>query len=388
MRTNVLVKKKEKQEKEKMVKFRMSKARLSNALKAVQSVVPSKSTTPILSNVKIDVKKNEDGSGKISFMATDLDLTLICDDMCDVECEGSTTLPVKLFAPAVSKVADGLVEVSVDESERASIVAGSASFRVNGIPADGFPELKGADNVLTCTVKQNALASMLKMVVFATSIDGTRRTLCWTLMAFSEGKVSFVATDGRRLATYETALSYEGEDTQIIVPAKTVSELLRSLNGDADCKIVTNGKNMVEFDMGSVRLISKLIDDAYPNYKQVIPETRKHEIEVDRQMLYDALDRVSLFSDEATKSCKLTFSDAGVLHLSSNSDGMGEGADSVPIKYSGEEIEIIFNPHYIIDILKPMVDDTVVIKIEDGHSQAIFKSSENSICVLMPLRIQ
>lgn len=366
----------------------MSKARLSNALKAVQSVVPGKSTTPILSNVKIDVVKNEDGSGKISFTATDLDLTLICDDICDVEVEGSTTLPVKLFAPAVSKLADGIVEVSVDEKEMASIVAGSASFRVNGLSAEMFPEVKDSDKALSCTIKQNALASMLKMVVFATSIDGTRRTLCGTLMSFSEGKVSFVATDGRRLATYETPLAYEGGDAQIIVPAKTVSELLRSLNGDEDCKIVTNGKNMVEFDMGSVRLISKLIDDAYPNYKQVIPESRKYEIEIDRQMLYDALDRVSLFSDEATKSCKLAFSDAGVLHVTSSSDGMGEGADSVPIKYSGEKIEIIFNPHYIIDILKPMVDDTVVVKLDDGHSAAVFKSSENSICVLMPLRVQ
>lgn len=369
-----------------MVKFRMSKARLSNALKAVQSVVPTKGAIPILSNVKIDVAKNEDGSGKISFMATDLDLTLICDDVCDVEVEGSTTLPVKVFGPAVSKVADGLVEITVDEKEHATIVAGSASFRVNGIPAAEFPNVATGADGLTCTVKQNALASMLKMVVFATSIDGTRRTLCGTLMEFDGGKVHFVATDGRRLATYVASLSYDGEDTQIIVPAKTVSELLRSLGGDADCKIVTHGKNMVEFNMGSVRLISKLIDDAYPNYKQVIPASRKHEIEVDRQMLYDAVDRVSLFSDDVTKSCKLTFSE-GVLHLRSISDGMGEGADSVPIKYSGEDIEIIFNPHYIIDILKPMVDDTVVIKLEDGHSSAVFNTSEVSFCVLMPLRI-
>lgn len=370
-----------------MVKFRMSKARLSNALKAVQSVVPTKGTIPILSNVKIDVTSGEDGTGKISFTATDLDTTLICADICDVECEGTTTLPVKWFAPAVSKLADGLVEVDVDENERASIVAGSASFRVSGLPATDFPKMSTDANGLTCTIKQNVLSSMLKMVVFATSIDGTRRTLCGTLMSFSEGNVNFVATDGRRLATYGTKIAYEGADTQIIVPSKTVSELLRSLSGDADCKIITHGTNMVEFDMGSVRLISKLIDDVYPNYKQVIPASRKYEIAIDRHMLYDAVDRVSLFADDATNSCKLTFTQ-GQLLLRSVSADMGEGADSVPIKYEGEQIEIMFNPHYISDILKPMVDDTVVVKIEDGHSPAVFNTSSESFCVLMPLRIQ
>jgi len=369
------------------MKFKMSKARLTNALKAVQSVVPSKGSLPILQNVKIDVSKAEDGTGKISFVATDLDTTYMCDDTCEVIEEGSTTLPVRLLTPAVSKLIDGVVEIDVDASDKAKIVAGSASFKVAGLASEEFPRITNADATLTCSLKQNVFAAMLKMVVFASSIDDTRRTLKGTLMSFKEGHLTVVATDGRRLATYNTDISYEGEDADIIVPSKTVSELLRSLSGDNDCKLVVHGRNMVEFDMGSVKLMSKLIDDAYPNYKQVIPASRKYKVEVDRNALFDSVDRVSLFADEATNSVRLTFADNQILLRSASGD-IGEGADSVPVKYEGEKIEIMFNPHYINDILKPMVDDTVVVELEDGHSPAVFRTSVESFCVLMPLRVQ
>lgn len=369
------------------MKFKMSKARLSNALKTVQSVVGTKTSLQILQNVKIDVGANDDGTGKITLMATDLDTTLIIDDTCEVSEAGSTTLPVRLLAPAVSKVADGMVEVDVNDSHKAQISAGSASFKVAGITADEFPRITNEEATLTCTFKQNQFASMLKMVVFAASIDDTRRTLKGTLMSFKDGELTLVSTDGRRLAVYKKATSYEGADADIIVPAKTVSELLRSLGGNDDFKIVVHGTGMVEFDMGNVRLMSKLIEDAYPNYRQVIPASRKYKIEIDRKMLYDSVDRVSLFADETTKSCRLTFANNQLLLRSASGD-MGEGADSVPVKYSGEQIEAMFNPYFINDILKPMEEDEVVIEIDDGRSPAVFRTSEESFCVLMPLRVQ
>lgn len=369
------------------MKFKMSKSRLANALRSVQNVVPSKGSLPILMNVKIEVKKEDDGTGRISFMATDLDTTLMCDDTCEVIEDGVTTLPVKLLAPAVSKLNDGTVEITVDSNNRAKIVSGNASFKVVGISADEFPRITNEESTLNCTFKQSELASVLKMVVFAASVDDTRRTLKGTLMTFGGGKLAVVATDGRRLATYETEMKFDGADAEIIIPSKTVSELLRGLSGDEDCKLSVHGKNMVEFDLGNVRLMSKLIDEAYPNYKQVIPPSRKYRIEVDRKMLFDALDRASVMTMDEAHSTKLVF-DEGMLTVQSAASDIGEAKDALPIKYEGEKIEIMFNPSYIMDILKPMVDDSVFVELEDGHSPAVFRTSEKSLCVLMPLRVQ
>ena len=205
-------------------------------------------------------------------------------------------------------------------------------------------------------------------------------------MSFKDAKLTMVATDGRRLALVEREMEFpKTSERDVVLPSKAVQELQRSLAGEGDVKINIQ-KTKISFNLGTIQIYSKLIDDAYPNYRQVIPNECQHTIVVDRQLLLDALERASVMTMDEAHSTKLIF-DANRLTVTSAASEIGEATDEVAIKYGGEKIEIMFNPNYVMDPLKAIDDDEVSIKLNNGHSPAVINCSIPFLYVLMPLRI-
>ena len=195
-----------------------------------------------------------------------------------------------------------------------------------------------------------------------------------------------VATDGRRLALVENEVEFpKNAEKDIVLPSKAVCEIQRSMSGEGDLSLIVQ-KSQICFTLGAVTIYSKLIEDAYPNYRQVIPKETIEHIAVDRQLLLDALDRASVMTMDEAHSTKLIFEE-GKLTVTSAVSDIGEAKDVVPIKYAGEKIEIMFNPNYVMDPLKAIDDDEVTINLNDGHSPAVIKCSIPFLYVLMPLRI-
>ena len=357
------------------------RAKFIDGLKAVQNVVAGKGSLPVLQNVLIE------GRGKeLKMTTTDLDISIRSVVECEILEQGVTTLPVKLLFNSISKAAEGEIEVEVDAKERATINAGSAKFKLAGLPESDFPRLPKDEEAYSYTIPQAALREMLRKVAYAASQDDTRRTLKGVLMSFKDSKLTMVATDGRRLALIEEELEFPKDaERDIVLPAKVVQELMRSLTGEGNTS-VTVQKTQISFNLGTVVIYSKLMDDQYPNYRQVIPSDTKEKIEVDRQLLLDALERASVMTMDEAHSTKLIFSE-GKLTVSSAASDIGEARDEVPIKYVGETIEIIFNPTYVMDPLKAIDDDTVTINLNNGHSPAVIRCSVPFLYVLMPLRI-
>ena len=362
------------------MKFKIIRSTFIEGLKPVQNIVAGKGSLPILQNVMIEAKGNE-----LKMMTTDLDISIksVCE--CKVEEEGLTTLPVKLLFTAVSKVAEGEIEVVVDAQERATISAGNARYKLAGMPESEFPRLPNDANAYTYSIPQQTFREMLRKVSYAASQDDTRRTLKGVLLSFKESKLTMVATDGRRLALVENEVEFPKDaEKDIVLPSKAVSELQRSMNGNSNISLIVQ-KSQICFTLGSVTIYSKLMDDAYPNYRQVIPRETSEHITVDRQLLLDALDRASVMTMDEAHSTKLIFEN-GKLTVTSAASDIGEAKDVVPIKYAGEKIEIMFNPTYVMDPLKAIDDDEVTINLNNGHSPAIIKCSIPFLYVLMPLR--
>ena len=363
------------------MKFKIVRSRFLDGLKSVQNIVAGKGSLPILQNVLLEAKGKE-----LCMTTTDLDISIrsICE--CEVVEQGSSTIPVKLLFNAVAKVAEGEVQVSVDAHERAEITAGSAKFKLAGMPAMEFPRLPQDEDAYAYSIPQATLKEMLRKVAYAASQDDTRRTLKGVLMSFKDGKLTMVATDGRRLALVESENEFPKDaERDIVLPSKAVSELQRSLGGEGDVSVLVQ-KSQVCFKLNNMMIYSKLMDDVYPNYRQVIPRETAESIEVDRQLLLDALDRVSVMTMDEAHSTKLIFEN-GKLTITSASSDIGEAKDIVPIKYAGEKIEIMFNPTYVMDALKAIDDDSVIVHINDGHSPAVIKCAIPFLYVLMPLRI-
>lgn len=363
------------------MKIKIIRSKFIEGLKKVQNIVAAKGSLQIIQNAMLEAT-----DGKLNLVTTDLDISIKSVVGCEIIEEGATTLPVKLLSSTISSCAEGAVELDVDAQDRARITAGSAAFRISGLSVVDFPALPAAENTFAYILPQSTLREMFRKTSYAVSQDETRKTLKGVLMSFKEGKLTMVATDGRRLALVEHEMDFPADaERDIILPSKVVSELQRSLGGDGEVRI-TIEKTQVAFNLGETQIYSKLLDEIYPNYRQVIPTNCTQRITIDRKLLLDALDRASVMSSEESSSTRLTFEE-NQLMVSSIAADIGEAKDIVPIKYGGEKIEIVFNPAYVKDPLKAIDEDEITIELNNGSSPALIRCSVPFLYVMMPLRI-
>lgn len=362
------------------MKFSITRSKFLEGLRSVQNIVGAKTTSPVMQNALIEA-----ADGILKMTTTDLDISINCQTECEVAEPGRTTLPVKILFSMISCSAEGKIDVEVDEDQKASIRAGSAKYRLSGIKAEEFPALPASDDSFSYTVPQAVVKEMLRKTAYAASQDETRRTLRGVMMSFKDGSFTMVATDGRRLALVEKDFEIPADQaTEVILPSKSVQEIQRALGSEGDAVIKIQG-TQIRFNLGNVTIYSKLVADKYPNYTQVIPASCDNTINIDRQLLITAIERVNVMTSDL-HSTKLKFG-GNMLVVSSSASDIGEAKDELPVKYEGEEIEIMFNPTYLLDALKAIDDDEVKMCLNNGHSPAVIRCSVPFIYVIMPLRV-
>ncbi len=373
------------------MKFKINRDHFSNGLTQVLNVVGSKAAIPILSNVLIDTGKNE-----ISLSTTNLDLGIRCKIKANINESGSITLPVKRLAGIVRELPN--VDVSFDASVgyQAKITSGGSQFKIMGIGAEEFPNLPDTSEDKSFTIEQSELATMLCNVAYAQSNDETRYVLNGVYLNFKDGKLTFVATDGRRLSLAKTDLEIKAASTgAIILPAKTVGELLRLLGkGDkltttfneqrASFKIETNKDNSGLSD--SIHLFSKVVEGTYPNYQQVIPKETHQRIKLERELFLQCVHRAALVTSERSNSVKIKIS-VNLLEITASSPDFGESQELMAIPYSGPDLQVAFNPQFLMDPLRALKKDDVFFEVKDEVSPGVFKTLENFVCVIMPVRL-
>ena len=363
------------------MKIKIIRSKFLEGLKKVQNIVASKGTLQIIQNVLIEAKDKQ-----LFLTTTDLDISVRSVVPCEIATEGATTLPAKLLANTIAKAAEGPVEVETDAEDRAVISAGSAVFNIAGMNVVDFPKLPVDSDSFSYVLPQMTLREMLRKTAYAASQDDTRKTLKGVLMSFRDAKLTMVATDGRRLALVEHEVEFPVDaERDIVLPTKVVAELQRSLSSDGDVRIKVE-KSQVSFNLGDTQIYSKLLDDVYPNYRQVIPTSCSEHVVVERKLLLDALDRVSVMTIDESNSTRLTFESNRLLVASTAAD-VGAARDTVPIKYDGKTIEIVFDPQFVMDPLKAIDEDEVSIELNNGSSPALIKCSVPFLYVMMPLRI-
>ncbi|OQC33249.1 MAG: DNA polymerase III subunit beta [Verrucomicrobia bacterium ADurb.Bin070] len=363
------------------MKFSIVRSKFLDGLQRIQNVVSGKGTLQILQNAMIQAEDN-----RLCMTTTDLDISERCYVECEIEEAGSTTLPIRRLTSIIRELDEGKIMIEVNEDDVATVQAGSSYFKIIGMSVRDFPPVPATEGKFCYRVDQGVLREMLRKTSYAISQDETRRVLNGVLMAFKDNKLTMVATDGRRLALVEHEIEFPPEaEAELILPNKAVSELMRLLGNEGDLKVYAQ-KNQAVFEIGTTMVSSKLIDGVYPNYRQVIPGACDERVVIEREALLSALRRVSVVTTDKSNAMRLTFS-ANQLTISINTPDVGEGRDTVPVKYAGKEISIIFNPEYVMDPLKNIDDDEVFLEMNDGHSPALLKCNVPFLYVLMPLRI-
>ncbi|MFN0125846.1 MAG: DNA polymerase III subunit beta [Verrucomicrobiales bacterium] len=362
------------------MKFTITKDKFNNGLSQVLNVVNSRVTLPILSNVLIEAREDE-----LVLTTTDLDVGITGRVAATVAEGGAVTLPARKLATIIRELPDAEITVSVDADNVASVRCGASFFKILGLGPEEFPPLTEPDNAAEFKLAQATLKDGLRKTAYAISTDETRYVLNGIFHSFRDAKLTLVATDGRRLATAEFDVEFpDSQEVDFILPTKAVNEIQRLLGDEGDVRIKV-GASQVVFQLNENVLYSKLVDGTYPNFRQVIPGPANHRVTFEREHLLKSIQRVSLLSSDKASTVKLHFLD-GEVKLSASSADVGEAEESLPVKYSGREMAIAFNPEYFMAPLRNLANDEVHLDLIDELSPGVIKTNEPFLYVIMPMR--
>ncbi len=364
----------------------LAKDRLLNGLQAVQNVVSTRTTLPILSNVLMRAEGD-----RLELTATDLDVSVSCSVEAKVTQGGASTVPVKKLFGITRELGATELDLSIDEKNVCSISAGPSFYKINGLSADEFPPFPTFKDEKKVILPQATVRGMLKKTSFAMSADESRYVLNGIFLSLKDHKLTMVATDGRRLALVEEEADVSDQSAgEFIIPAKAVNELNRLLQetGDVEIKFTENQASFALKDDkgGSVLIITKLIEGTYPNYRQVIPGETKERVPFSREELLHALKRAEIMTSEKANSVKFAFG-KNTLSITANSPDIGEARESLAINYKGKEFAVAFNPKYMIDPLAALTDDEVYLELIDELSPGVLKIKGPFLYVVMPMRL-
>lgn len=363
------------------MRFTISKQAILEGLQRVQSVVVSRTTLPILSNVL--VKAEED---TVWLTTTDLEVSVRTGVPARVERPGSTTLPVRRIFSIFRELPAEEIEIETDEKDNAAIRAGSSFFKIIGISEEEFPPLPEFTGERSFTLEQGVFKEMLRNTSYAASTDETRYILNGVLLSFRGEKLTVVATDGRRLALIEQELEFPKDaEVDLVIPSKTVTELIKNLGDEGQIQIQA-GANQITFEFDRLLVVSKLIEGTYPNFKQVIPSQCEERIAVEREAMFTAVRRVALLTNDKSNSVRMTFG-KNLLEIIAVTPEVGEARETIPIRYTGKQISIAFNPDFVADPLRNIASDEVFFELSDDLSPGVLKCDIPFLYVLMPMRI-
>ena len=373
------------------MKISASQEDFSRGLRVAGRAVAARSPLPITTNVLLSTDE-----GRLKIAATNLDIAISTWIDATIAEEGAITLPSKLLSEFVDTLPGAPVDLAVKVgSQSAHLSSGRYEANIRGMAADDFPIIPTATEEPAATITASLLKEMIEQVVFATAVDDTRPILTGVLSTFSGSELTLAAADGFRLAMRKGELAHSSSvDFSVIVPARTLAELARVLpEGDAVVEItVTPNRNQVLFRTTDLHVVSRLIEGAYPNLKQIIPTKFATKVVVSTGDLLKATKIASFFSRDNSNAITLEIQpggEAGVgnVIISGAAAELGEDRGEIDAVVNGGSAKVQFNSRYVSDVLGAVQSAQVGLEISGPNSAAVFKpiDSVDYTHVIMPM---
>jgi DNA polymerase-3 subunit beta len=385
------------------MKLVCSQAELSSSLQLVSRAVASRPTHPVLANVLLTA---DAATGRLSLTGYDLSLGIQTSLPAAVESSGAITLPARLFAEIVSRLAtDSPLTLSCGEDdEQVDLTSLSGTYRMRGMPAEDFPDLPLAQSGVPIRLDAQSLVKGLRATLFASSSDESKQLLTGVHLRLVGNGLECAATDGHRLAVQrldnalalgsETPLSEGDEPFAVTVPARSLRELERLLSGrpsDEPLSMFCERGQVVVLWADQV-LTSRSLDGTYPNYRQLLPESFNRRLNLDRRAFTAALERVAVLADQHNNVVKISSDPAaGRVQIQADAQDVGSGSEAVAALIEGDPIEIAFNVRYLLDGLKAITAEQVVLQCNGATTPAVLApvGEDGSFTYLvMPVQIR
>jgi DNA polymerase III subunit beta len=380
------------------MKLVCSQSELSSSLQLVSRAVAGRPTHPVLANVLLTA---DAGTDRLSLTGFDLNLGIQTSIPASVEVSGAITLPARLFGEIVARLAsDSPITLSCPEgSEQVELTSVSGSYQMRGMPAEDFPDLPLVQSGVPIRLSSEALVQGLRATLFASSADEAKQLLTGVHLQLEASGLECAATDGHRLAVLhlDNAQPAEqvasGEPFAVTVPSRSLRELERLLSGrpsEEPLSLFCERGQVVVLWADQV-LTSRSLDGAYPNYRQLIPDSFNRRIRVERRALVSALERVAVLADQHNNVVKFSADPAASqLQISADAQDVGSGSEALAATVEGEAIQIAFNVRYLLDGLKAMAGEQVVLHCNGPTTPAVLRAVDDArfTYLVMPVQIR
>jgi DNA polymerase III subunit beta len=358
---------------------------LLKPLSAVGSIVERRHTLPILSNLLLEAKQS-----MLTLTATDLEMQISLSVPATTGGEVATTVSARKFLDICRSLPEQTTITISVEDNRMQVRASKSRFNLQTLPSTDYPLMakSAGETNLVLELPQKQLKKLLKQVEYAMAQQDIRYYLNGLLLEVSGNRLNVVGTDGHRLSFTSTEIAQNHEKQELILPRKTVMELIKLLE-DSDTPVTIEvSTNQANFMFSGIRIISKVIEGKFPDYNRVIPSGYQNSFNLDRQTLLQAMQRASILSNEKYRGIRMVLGKDSLRLISSNSE-QEEAEEELEISYSGDPLDIGFNVTYMIDVLNNVNSDRITFSLADANSSCLVTVPDDSNYkyVVMPMRI-
>ena len=367
-----------------MIKLLVNHSDLLKGLNSVATALPSRSSLPYLTNVLLETEGDT-----LRLSATDLDTTVITTIPASVTTPGSITLPGKKLHEIVRELPDEEVRFS-GTGNRINISCGKGSFSLSGSSSEQFPSIPSKSGADPATVPIDILSDAIRKTSYAVAKDDYRATLNGALMKMGKEGFEMVATDGHRLSCISLGSLKSDVEIKALVTQKALN-LFAKLSGEGDALVRYKG-SQISFEFKDTIIFSRTIDGEYPPYRKVIPTDNDCLLSTDRNDLISVLRRVKTMANPSTHQIKFSLDSEKVLIHSESADA-GEANEELESDYSGSPFQIGFNGNFLMEILRNMSCDRIVMSMKDSNTAVIIKDeeepegSDSYLALIMPVKL-
>ena len=367
------------------MKFSCTKKDFADALQVVSKATSSKPQMPILSGIYLKTENNN-----LEIQATNYELGFVVKIHADIESPGQIVLSGRYLQEVVRKLPQEHVVFSFHQEENiAHIQSGQANFTLLSMNASEFPTISHFEGNLTFTMEDKILCDLIKKTVFSCATDETRPIFTGCYMEVNDKTVTMAATNTHRLSVKKTDFQDSIGNIKIIIPSKSLSELLHILNPDTPTDVhITCSHNRISFSFDNIYMTSRLIEGAFPDYTRVIPKESSTQVTTNTAAFSEAMDRVSLISrSNEYNVIRLEFTQ-GQIHISSNNPDIGNAEEIVEATVEGPDVNIAFNAKYVTDVLKSIDGENCLFYLNQSlNPMTIRDENDNTfLYVVTPVR--
>ena len=370
------------------MKFIVSSSALLKQLQNINGVVTTNPVVPILENFLFEIEP-----GKLTITASDLQTSIITEMDVEAKEGGNIAVPARTLLDTLKNLPEQPLTFTIDEDNLSiEVSSDNGRYKLAGETADDFPKIPTISDPSSVNIPSQVLARAISNVIYATTSDELRAAMTGVYMEFSDTNTTFVATDGHRLIRYRRVDITAEEPSSIIVPRKALNLLRNSLPSENSNVTIEFNSSNVFFQFNNIRMISRLIDERYPDYENVIPANNNNTMSIKTNELLGSLKRIAIYANKTTNQVRFKITGSELQIFAEDLDFSNEANERLSCDHEGEDIDIGFNARFLVEMLGNVDSDEIALKLsEPNRAGLIFPADlddeEDLLMLVMPVML-